>query len=52
MADERHKTEDMTGSGEGGTDMPPSEGAGEDESSAPKEGDDRHLHENQKPTDK
>jgi hypothetical protein len=36
MMDERHKTEDMTGSDEGGTDMPPSEGAGEDEGSAPK----------------
>lgn len=51
MMDERHKTGDMTGSGEGGTDAPPGEGAGEDEGSASKDGDDRHLHENQKPTD-
>jgi hypothetical protein len=50
--DEKHKTEDLTGSGKGGTDTMPSEGAGEDEGSAPKEGSDDHLKDDQKPTDR
>ena len=49
MIDERHKTEDLTGHREGGTDMPPNDGGGEDEGSAPKEGADDHLKEDQKP---
>ncbi len=46
--DEQRKTEQLTGSGEGGTDMSAGDEGGEDEGSAPKEGNDDHLKENQK----
>lgn len=36
---------------DGGGDKPAKPSGGEDEGSAPIEGDDDHLHENQKPTD-
>lgn len=52
MIDEKRKTEDLTGNDEGGTDMPPSTGAGEDEGSTEKEGADGHLKDEQKPTDR
>ena len=50
--DEKHKTEELTGSHEGGTETMPSDGAGEDEGSAPKEGSGDHLKDDQKPTDR
>lgn len=50
--DDRHKTEELTKSSEGGTDMTPGSGGGEDEGSAPVDGDDDHLHEDQKPVTK
>jgi len=50
--DEQHKTEQLTGSGEGGTDMAAEDEGGEDEGSAPKEGNDDHLREDQKPITK
>lgn len=51
-SDDRPKTEDMTKSSEGGTDMAPGNGGGEDEGSAPVEGEDGHLHDDQKPLTK
>lgn len=50
--DDRHKTEEMTESSEGGTDMAPGSEGGEDEGSAPVEGEDEHLHDDQKPLTK
>lgn len=47
--DKLHKTDEMTKSSEGGTDMAPGSGGGEDEGSAPVEGEDGHLHDDQKP---
>jgi hypothetical protein len=47
--DDRHKSENLTGSSDGGTDMPPGSGSGEDDGSAPIDGDDDHLKDDQKP---
>lgn len=49
--DDDHKTEKLAGSKAGGTDIPAGEG-GEDEGSAPVEGKDDHLKEDQKPITK
>jgi hypothetical protein len=46
-----HKTESLTGQKEGGTDMP-ADREGEDEGSAPVEGQDDHLKDDQKPISK
>ena len=51
-ADDSHKTEKLTGSQEGGTDMEPGDDAGEDEGSVPKEGDYSKVKEDQKPITK
>ena len=49
---DRNKTENLTESSEGGTDMQPGGSGGEDEGSAPIEGRDDHLKEDQKPITK
>jgi hypothetical protein len=49
MIGQRHKVEELTGHKEGGTDMPSKDSGGEDEGSAPQEGSDDHLKEDQKP---
>ena len=51
-ADDKQKAEHLTGSREGGTDMPPGDDAGEDEGGVPKEGDDGKVKEDQKPITK
>jgi hypothetical protein len=50
--EDQHKTEDLTESAEGGTDMQPGDSGGEDEGSAPIEGKDGHLKDDQKPITK
>lgn len=49
-SNQEHKTKDMAGQQDGGTDMPAG-AAGEDEGSAPIDGDDSHLKDDQKPLD-
>ena len=51
-ADDRHKTEKLTGSDEGGTDMQSGGDAGEDEGGVFKEGDDDNVKDDQKPITK
>lgn len=51
-AGERHKTENVTEASEGSADMAPGAEGGEDEGSAPVEGNDDHLHDDQKPITK
>ena len=51
-SNDRLKTEEMRGSSKGGTDMQPGEDGGEDDGSAPVEGKDDHLKEDQKPVTK
>ena len=49
-ASDPNKTKKLTGSDEGGTDMTPGGGAGEDEGSVPTEGGDEDVRDDQKPT--